>query len=150
MSDLDRLEFIALVNEAGEVDPNTLPALVARALALVTLHDNKMLIGTAAVKIPYDEYRRDVFRSAKIADQANAYPLELGWVHVRPDYRGEGHSYTLMAQAIKAVAGQSVYATTKAAKMHTILPRYGFAIRGMPYASMHEPDVDVTLFCRSG
>lgn len=52
MTDGERQEFIAFVMEGGQVNALSLPGLVDRAVALVTLHDGQSLIGTAAVKVP--------------------------------------------------------------------------------------------------
>lgn len=149
MSEQDRKDFIAFVLEAGEVDPNTLPDLVARAAALITLHDGETLVGTAAVKRPYNGHRRDIFELAGVSEHADAYPLELGWLHVRSDYRKGGRSHLLMARAIELAEGFGLYATTKTAAMHHILPAHGFHVLGSPYVSTLDPNTKVSLFCRN-
>lgn len=137
------------MGNAGEVNQGALPALAAQAAALVTLHDGQILAGTAAVKTPYDAHRRDEFRKAKAAERADAYPLELGWVVVHPDYRRSGHARALVATAVEAAAGHGLYATTKTDSMRRMLPEYGFAVQGKPYPSALNPDVALTLFGRS-
>ena len=148
MTTAERDEFIAFVRKAGEVDPATLPDLVERAPALVTLHDGQTLIGTAAIKRPYDGHRRGEFEKAKVGELADEYPLELGWVHVHSDHRGNGHGPALVAKAIAAVPGQRLYATTKNDKMKPILEAYAFAVQGDPYSSKEDSTAKLTLFVR--
>jgi len=144
----ERDAFIRFVEAAGEVNPATLPGLVDRALALVSLVDGEDLIGTAAIKRPLAGYRRGVFAAAGTADAAHLYQVELGWVHILGARRGEGLPKLLMDAAMAASEGLSVYATTKEPKMHTILPRYGFALLGDAYPSKQEPGAMLRLFVR--
>jgi len=148
MTSRERAAFIAFVSGAGEVGAATLPALVAQAAALVTLHDGPALVGTAAIKAPSDAHRCGEFRKAKAGGQADAYPLELGWVVVDPAYRRRGHARALVAAAMAAVPGQGVYATTKTGQMRKMLPEHGFAVQGEPYPSVLTPEVALTLFGR--
>jgi GNAT superfamily N-acetyltransferase len=143
-----RQEFIAFVQAAAEVDPDTLPALVDRAAYLVTLRDGETLVGTVAIKAPFAGHHQAIFGLAGVPDQIAHYPFELGWLHVHEDYQGQGHSHRLMASAIACAGGAGLYATTKTAAMHVILPAHGFRTLGSPYASALDEDAQVTLFCR--
>lgn len=149
MSAKDKAAYIAFVLAAGEVNAATLPDLVDQAVALVTLHDGETLIGTAAIKNPYEGHRSAEFRKAGCEDQADAYPLELGWVHVHEDHRGQKHGYALVEAAMTSVGGRPVYATTKNMGMRDkVLPRYGFVRTGTDFASTREPDKMLSLFTR--
>jgi GNAT superfamily N-acetyltransferase len=143
-----RQEFIAFVQAAAEVDPDTLPDLVDRAAYLLTLRDGETLVGTLAIKTPYAGHHQAVFGLAGVPDQAAQYPFELGWLHVHKDHQGQGLSHRLMASAIACAGDDGLYATTKTAAMHVILPAHGFRTLGSPYASALEADGQVTLFCR--
>lgn len=146
----DKAEYIAFVRASGEVNPKTLPDLVESAVALVTLHDGETLIGTAAIKNPFTDHRSGEFRKAKCEDQANAHPIELGWVHVHEDHRGQKHSYTLVEEAMNSVGPSGVYATTKNDLMRTkVLPKFGFGHTGSDFPSTREPDEKLSLFTRA-
>ncbi len=150
MSDETKDAFKAFVIAAGEVNAKTLPALVEAAVALVMLYDGDRLIGTAAVKRPYDSRRRGYFRKANVGAVADSYPLELGWIVVHSDYRGRGHARTLIGAALAAAgSSEGIYATTKTARMRALLPKFGFEIQGQPYPSNLDKTVDLTLFARS-
>ena len=144
----DKSDFIAFVTSAGEVDPATLPALVNRAARLVMLFDAEALIGTAAVKTPYDLHRLGEFAKAKVPDLANAFPLELGWVVIHPDHRARGHGRALVAATVGLVPDRGIYATTKTPAMRAILKERGFAALGQSYPSVLNPEVNLSLFGR--
>ncbi|SNS98131.1 Acetyltransferase (GNAT) family protein [Sphingomonas laterariae] len=150
MSDVAKDAFKAFVIAAGEVNAQTLPALVEAAAALVMLYDGDKLIGTAAVKRPHDSHRRGDFRKAKVGASADSYPLELGWIVVHADYRGRGHARTLIGAALAAAgSSEGIYATTKTARMRALLPEFGFEIQGELYPSTLDNTVNLTLFARS-
>ncbi len=145
----DRAGFIAFVRAAREVNAATLPALVDAAFALITIHAEGKLIGTAAIKNPDIGYHADVFAKAGIGEQAKDYALELGWVHVQADCEGRGHGRALIAAAIEAAGGAAIYATTKSATMHYLLPQYGFEPAGNPYPSTQVKGENISVFVRA-
>lgn len=144
----DRHDFISFVASAGEVEPATLPALVDRAAMLVMLFNAEMLIGTAAIKTPYDRHRVGEFAKAKVPDLADAFRLELGWVVVHPDHRARGHGRTLVDAAAGLVPDGGIYATTKTPAMWSILKENGFVTLGQSYSSVLNPEVQLSLFGR--
>jgi predicted N-acetyltransferase YhbS len=145
----DKAAFIAFVLASGEVNPKTLPDLVDRAVALVTLHDDETLIGTAAIKNPNASHWTGDFRKAGCEDQAAAYALELGWVHVREDHRGHGYGHELVREAVNSVGLSGVYATTKNHRMRTsVLPKFGFMPTGSDFPSTREREKMLSLFTR--
>ncbi|QYK40241.1 MAG: GNAT family N-acetyltransferase [Paracoccaceae bacterium] len=148
MTKAERAEFIALVKEAGEVDPKTLPRLVDEAVALVTIYDGETLIGTAALKRPSADYRKKTFKKAGEGAGEAAHPLELGWVHVHNDYECQGHGQRLVQAALDAAKGAGVYATTKNDVMRRMLPKLGFGKAGGDYPSKRKPKEKLSLFTR--
>jgi GNAT superfamily N-acetyltransferase len=148
LSAVDKSAFVAFVAGAGEVDAVTLPRLVDRAAALVMLIEDESIIGTAAIKTPFAAHRRGEFEKATVPKQADAFPLELGWIVVDPNHRRRGHARTLVAAAVRAAPHDGVYATTKTAQMQPILEESGFIVQGKPYRSVLNPAVMLTLFGR--
>ncbi|MGI9375049.1 MAG: GNAT family N-acetyltransferase [Tsuneonella suprasediminis] len=150
MSDEAKDAFKALVISAGEVNAQTLPALVEAAVALVMLYDGDKLFGTAAVKRPHDSHRRDYFRKAKVGASADSYLLELGWIVVHLDYRGQHLASKLIGAALEGAGGsKGIYATTKNDKMLGPLAKFGFVVQGEPFPSSLDNTVNLTLFARS-
>lgn len=143
----ERATFVAFVAAAGEVDPVPLAGLIDRARTLIALDDGSAVIATAAIKTPNAGYRTGVFAKAGVPLLAAAHPLELGWVHVHPEHRRQGHAARLVAEALRAAEGSGVYATTRSAAMRTILERVGFVVSGEPYASVQAPGAALTLHC---
>jgi GNAT superfamily N-acetyltransferase len=148
LSAADKAAFVAFVASAGEVDPNTLPALVDRAATLVLLLEGDEIIGTAAVKTPFPAHRQGEFDKAAVPQHEAAFPLELGWIVVHPNHRRRGHARTLVAAAVEAASNIGLYATTKTDQMRPILEESGFIVQGEPYKSALNPTVMLTLFGR--
>jgi GNAT superfamily N-acetyltransferase len=144
----DKAAFIKFVSAAGEVDGAILPGLVDDAVALAMLFDRDKLVGTAAIKTPYPTHRRGEFAKANVADDADAFPLELGWVVVHPEYRNRGHAPELVHAAVRLTVGQGIYATTKTPRMLMILAECGFRALGDSYPSILNPDAMLTLLVR--
>jgi len=144
----DKAAFIEFVSAAGEVDRAILPGLVEKAFSLVMLFGSDELIGTAAIKSPYLGHRRGEFAKANVATEADAFPLELGWIVVHPEYRKQGHALELVRAAVDLTTGQGIYATTKTPRMLTILGECGFKALGDSYPSVLNPDACLTLLVR--
>lgn len=143
----ERQEFIAFVLKGAQVNEHTLRGLVDRAVALLTLHDGKSLIGTAAVKIPNAGHHHGDFTKAGVKERAAEFPFELGWVH--SSRGGSGNGRKLVAAAVEAAGNRSVYATTKTDQMKHMLPDYGFVVLGQPFRSIRDPNANLSLFVRS-
>lgn len=149
MTDGERQEFITFVQEGGQVNEHSLPGLVDRAVALVTLHDGQSLVGTAAVKVPNVGHHQGDFTKAGVEERANEFPFELGWVVVHSSQRENGYGRKLIAAAIEAAGTRGLYATTKTGQMKHLLPHYGFIALGQPFQSAQDADASLTLFVRS-
>lgn len=141
-------DFVEFVVAGGEINPATMPALVAQAISLVTLHQNETLIGTAAIKMPFAGHHQNEFAKANVAPLAASYPYELGWVVVDSAYRKQGHGRTLVSHAIDQLDCHAVYATTKSNSMRTMLSEFGFRPLGDTYPSELDPKVLLSLYGR--
>jgi GNAT superfamily N-acetyltransferase len=146
----DIAAFKQLVKEGGEVDPATLPALIDRALVLVTAHLQGQLVGVGAIKRPYDGHRARVFEKAKSLLDPTEFEFEFGWFYVRPAARGNGLASKLVQALMPALAGLAAYSTSRTnnVRMHASLLRAGFVPEGAPYRS-NLNDQEIQLFiCR--
>ncbi|KCZ55519.1 hypothetical protein HY29_11430 [Hyphomonas beringensis] len=147
MTDRERQAFIAFVREGAQVNPATLSDLVDRAIALVTLHDGPILIGSAAIKTPNAAHREGDFRKAGVLERGSDFPFELGWA--RSSREGGGNGRKLVAAAVRAAGNKSIYATTKTDQMKHILPDYGFVLLGQSFPSVQDPEAKLSLFVRA-
>lgn len=147
MTEGERQEFIDFVLRGDQVNAQSLPGLVDRAVALVTLHDGPTLIGTAAVKIPNRGHHQGDFDKAGVKERASEFPLELGWVHSSQPRKGNGRR--LLAAAVEASESRNIYATTKTDEMKHMLPDYGFIALGEPFQSTKDPAANLILYVRS-
>lgn len=144
----DRAAFVKQVCEGGEVNPNTLPALVDRAVALAMARKDGSLVGVGAIKRPNLSHRGHVFKAAKVDLLPDA--LELGWVFVQPATRGLGISAMIVEALVPYVGATRVYATSRVdnVPMHATLNRFGFKSVGVPYPSKQN-NTPIQLFVRA-
>src|SRR5690348_1731849 len=105
----DRAAFEQMVLEAGEVDPQTLPGLIDRALALAFARLNGALVGVGAIKRPYSGHRGHVFSWAKSKLDPKQFEFELGWVYVKPAAQNRRIASRLVDQLMPALNGAQVY-----------------------------------------
>lgn len=142
--------FVALVNEGGEVGGG-LKSRVKGAAALAMLHDvSGKLIGTAAIKKPYDSYRRDVFAKSKAELIATNYPYELGWIYLLEECRGRHLASPLISEVISRFKKAAIFGTARADNkaMHHHFCKQHFKRVGDPYLSIEHPDKEIVLFVR--
>lgn len=145
----DVASFQALVREGGEVESQGLPQRIACAERLAFAHLDRNLIGVGAFKSPNPRYRKSVFAKSASSHPPTAFPLELGWVFVKPAGRGVGVCGRLVKELMATVRGENVFATSRTDNfpMHRCLERCGFECEGKPYTSGRRRD-KLALFVR--
>jgi GNAT superfamily N-acetyltransferase len=144
-----RAALVAMILEAGEVNPDTLSALIDRAIGFVFARIDGALVGVGAIKRPYDSHRRDVFSWAKCGLDPTEFPFELGWIYVKPEAQGNRIASQLVEKLMPLTNGERVYATSRVNnhRMHSSLKRFGFNAVGTPYDSrQNQPKIQ--LFVR--
>jgi len=135
-SDQEINEFIQLVNQGGEVDPEGLEERVRRAKNLFFLKDPS-LVAVSALKCFYQEYKNSIFEKSGCSDIASGYRLEMGWMYAKPQSRGKGFGRALIEAMISQLEGESCYTTVRSdnAVMHHMLNSHGFNRVGTEYSS---------------
>ena len=135
-SDQEINEFIQLVNQGGEVDPEGLEERVRRAKNLFFLKDPS-LVAVSALKCFYQEYKNSIFEKAGCSDIASSYRLETGWMYAKPESRGKGFGRALLEAMISQLEDESCYTTVRSnnAVMHHMLDSHGFNRVGTEYPS---------------
>ena len=133
----ERVAFEQMVREGGEVNPETLPGLIDRALALAFAHLDGVLVGVGAIKRPHESHRNDVFKWAKAELDSTQFKFELGWVFINESGRNRRLASRLVGELMPALYGTPVYATSRVNnnRMHSSLKRFGFKRIGVPYPS---------------
>lgn len=142
--------FEKLVLEGGEVNPHTLPGLMANAQSLAFARKGDSIVGVGGNKRPSRSHKAKVFRKANAQLDAEQFEFELGWVYVRPEERRQGIAPALVESLMLAVGTALVYATSAVDKgsMHTALGRVGFRRIGVPFSS-EQNESDIQLFVRT-
>jgi len=145
----ERREFERLVREGFRPVREPLDRRIADAECLAFHYDDVAgLVAIAALKVPTPEYRSYVFHRAAAPSSAADYPLELGWVYVKPRFRGRGIASHLCGSLYRRAAGSGLFATTRPDNhsMIRILNTLGFSSVGRPYPRRNEV---MSLFLRS-
>lgn len=130
-------EFIELVNQGREVEPEGFKERISRAKKLFFLKD-PTLVAVGALKRFYQQYKNSIFEKAGCSDIASNYQLEMGWMYVKPESRGRGFGRELIEAMISQLNGQSAYTTVRFDNyiMHYMLEGYGFKRVGTEYPSI--------------
>ena len=138
--------FKRMVIEGGQVDPQTLPGLIERALALAFVHSDGVLGGVGAIKRPYDSHRNEIFAKSRTRLKPTGFEFELGWIYVDPSLRGKRLGSSLVDKLMPSLKGEAAYATSSVnnERMHSSLRRVGFKLEGVPYPSaINEPPIQL-------
>jgi len=122
---------------------------IQSAKRLIFLWDGSTLAGTAAIKNPTLHYRQNVFAAAHVPTLEKEFELELGYVVVADQYRGQHLSRIAVEKALEGFPTTPMLATSRADRdrMHRTLERFSFVRAGDPYPSREE-DGEVVLFIR--
>lgn len=148
--DLDA--FAALVMSGGKVKPGLRARIEdnGERLAFRYAQDGSLL-GVAAIKRPYVNYKAKVFQRAKTEQSPDDYELELGWIAVAPAARGQGLSHALAEAVLSFAEGKNVYATTEECneRMRKTNARIGFVQSGQPYLDDDGEDLLLLYIRRS-
>lgn len=144
----ERQAFARLVRQGFDGSDDTLDDRIRGANRLAFHYTaGGTLAAIAGLKAPGEQYRNDVFTKADAGLCATEYPLELGWIFVRPDHRGKGLGQQLCEQLLERPSSGGVFATTRTdnAPMMRILDALHFKRIGKPYPRRDE---QLVLFVR--
>ena len=119
----------------------------ARLLAFHYAGDGS-LAAVAALKVPSDQHRSDVFEKASVSVDPADYKIELGWVYIVPSHRGKRLSEDICRQLLAGEPRAGIYATTRSnnVSMIEVLCALGFARVGKPFPRRDE---ELMVFLRS-
>ena len=149
VAELDAFE--RLVNAGREVNQIGLRARIKRACSVVWLQGSDgSPVGVGALKYPHENYRASIFKKASSREEPNKYELELGWIFLENQFRGQGLSDVIMKELLSASRTKSLYATVRENNyiMRTVLVKHGFMQEGRAYLS-DEGDYKVVLYIKN-
>jgi len=143
-------EFERLVRRGFDGSDESLPDRIQRASRLAFYNVARgTLAAIAALKVPDERYRDDIFRKADAGVSTDNYKLELGWVFVGPAYRGNHIAGSICQLLLESVPESSVFATTHPNNtvMIRILAAFDFVRAGKPFPRRSQ---ELVLFLRTG
>lgn len=148
-TEAERAEFARLVRQGFHGSDEGLPDRIRNASCLAFQYTaEQRLMAIAALKVPTDIHREDLFRTAEADVSSAGYELELGWVYVVPDFRGNRTSAHLCQLLLGHASGAGVFATTRSDNipMRKILQALNFVEVGKPFPRRNE---ELVLFLPS-
>lgn len=134
----------ALVAEGGEVQNQNLRPGLRRAICLGAVFDGERIVGVGAVK-HNDTHRETIACSSGI--DLTLYRSEIGYVYVRPEYRGKCLAANLFEKLLSKCPEGS-FATTREDNqpMQRILEKSGFTRAGKPWPSTQFHEKYISLW----
>lgn len=137
-------EFKKVLLDEGEVRSETFDNLIARNPKIMFMTSLENPDGIGALKIPFEDYRREVFAKAGCHKNPENYRYELGWIVSRK--KGCGNQ---IMECLLADADCSLYATVRRENeiMIYLLKKHNFIQEGVPYKSSRG-DYELLLFTR--
>lgn len=143
--------FVSLVLAGGEVIPHGLRARVIQAAQLAFTRENGCVVAVAGLKKPSQNHRNEVAAGSKTQLPERDYPLELGWVFIRPSARGRKLSFPLCQVLVTAANGRGIFATSRVDNhaLHSTLMKVGFSRIGAEWPS-RQNDGNLALFVKRG
>lgn len=148
-TEAERSEFEHLVRLGFDGSDAGLPGRIRRARWLAFHYaTGDTVAAIAALKAPSESYRDVVFKQANARVRPAVYELELGWVFVLPEHRGNGIGMRLCRHLLARAPTSAVFATTRPnnTPMIRILIGLGFTQVGTPYPRRNE---ELVLYLRS-
>lgn len=145
-SDMEQIK--QLIIEGSQIDPTGIEKRLNRAKLIGLFRRGEEGISVAAIKLPYDSYKRKIFGKAEIPDLADQYKYEFGWAYTKPDIREKGLMKRIMKKMMRDVGNQKVFATTKTNNrvMKHLLEKFGFRPEGEPYPSISSGEIQIYLY----
>ena len=134
-SDEEIESFANLLIEGGEVAAAGVIDRVKRAkvlgFAYTSAHE---LIAVSALKIPYESYRANVEQGSGASIPKEDFPYEVGWLYMKPEYRGGRAGQTLRFLLVQPCLGISggAFATVRNANLmpQRLMDKFGFERKG--------------------
>lgn len=141
--------FLSMVSSGGEVDTQDLEKRVMDARVLAFAYYDDEVAGVGALKKPKQNYAKRVFSNAGTQERSGDYPLELGWIYVKPAYRGRKIATMIVSDLLEYRNGESVFLTaTTNGHIIRVIVRHGFQSSGNSYLSSIDPNKQIQLYVK--
>lgn len=121
-----KAQMLHLVVTGGQVKEDLAKTGIYRAMLVgIVLLDDRV-ISTCCLKVPFKNYRKNIFTLAKSSAEATHYTYELGYIATHPDHEGRGLCQKLLNEFFPRVSGYKMFATTRKDAMEHVLGKYLF------------------------
>lgn len=130
------VELIGLIQDSGEVSMDKIHRNIVNADAVSWVSDDGQPVGVLVLKNPLKSYKYKVFDAAGLPEEADDFNVELGYLYVKPEFRGQGKAKDLV-QTLISKTDKRIYATTREVNhvANDMLSKMNFKNIGNPYQS---------------
>lgn len=144
-------QILSLILSGEEVSEAGLRRRVENCERIVTIFEDNIIVGVAALKRPLSSYRDKIQQKAGVSLHLEDYPYELGYIVVSKTSRGRGYSIYLVNAALSEKKESGVFAASRHSNkaMHKTLDKFNFEKVGQRYLSENKKS-EIQLFLRSG
>jgi predicted GNAT family N-acyltransferase len=128
-------QILLLVEEGSQISASsrTLRSRLLAAELIGFIIDKNVVLTTATLKNPSKNYKRNVFKEAKVSSLDIIYNKELGYIATRSSREGEKLCQILLQEFIPKINTQKIFATSRKASIIHILKKFGFKQIGEKY-----------------
>lgn len=130
--------FYDLLIEGGQVNKRGLKDRIKSAELLGFCIVNNEVVGIAAVKKPNVNYKKRVFKEAKVSSLAPNYTYEVGYAVTKESNTRQGISSALINKLMSKSVSNVFFATTKSNGMRNLFNKIGFKQLGEDYLNSQE------------
>lgn len=139
-SDEELKNFATVLAEGGQVAISGMMTRIKLAKSLgFAYNEDGELVGVSALKVPLEAYRRQVESGAGVSLPSSEYPYDVGWLYVKPEYRGAKAGQMLRYLLVQPVLGinAGAFATIRHDNFmpQRIITKYGFERAGHVWTS---------------
>ena len=129
------LQIENLIKIGGEIDPKFLSDRLSKTEHISFFKVNDEVISTASIKVPTEDYRKDVFAKSKSNKKSDDFSLELGYVSTAEKFQRQRLASKLCDELCKLYSQNKIFSTTRIdnESMKSILSKNNFEEEGIKY-----------------
>jgi GNAT superfamily N-acetyltransferase len=133
LNETDLSRCVELVAKGGAVSRDDATRGFKKAQLIGLFRGSKLVIAVGALKNPYPNYQKGVFKKAQASEKFDDYQFELGYFATDPEFQGQKLAKHILSAIVSTFNDSPMFATTGSAPMEHLLSEKGFRRDGLPY-----------------
>lgn len=143
--------FINVAVKGGEVMERDIERGAKHARCLLWIDESGTPLAVAALKKPFESYRKNIIDKSGAALPTAQFPYEFGYAYTEEKHRRRGYGKELLEKALEVASPDGVYATLRADNdsMCSLLKKNSFIPSGHEYDSTNR-DAKIVIYAKVG